>query len=146
MIAGASARQAHVAQLAEFDVALRRGATIENLRALSDQWLSQAGVTVIDDSTIREVFDSAVPPDSAAEVEMPAYIITQTQQLVRQGRLREPQVEEKPSTDELLPAGKGTRVDAKSSKAPPTITAEVEPEVSDADHESTSRHPGTETS
>lgn len=88
VIAGATSRQAHVAQLAEFDVALRRGASTEDLLALVTQWLDQAGVARIDDPSFREAFDSAVAPDAAAEVGTPAYVNAVTGQLIRQGRLR----------------------------------------------------------
>lgn len=88
VIAAATARQAHVAQLAEFDVALHRGASAEDLRALVSQWLDQAGVARVEDAALREAFDSAVATDVDADVEVPAYINTVTGQLVRQGRLR----------------------------------------------------------
>ena len=102
VIAGATARQAHVAQLAEFDVALRRGASTDDLLALSSQWLDQAGVARIEDPTVREAFDSSVPPSVDAEVEIPAYVSKVTGQLVRQGRLRAPAVtaDEAPATEE----------------------------------------------
>jgi hypothetical protein len=88
VIAGATARQAHVAQLAEFDVALHRGATVEDLRSLATQWLDQAGVTRVEDPAVREAFESTVAQDQEAVVEVPAYVNTVTRQLVRQGRLR----------------------------------------------------------
>lgn len=88
VIAAATARQAHVAQLAEIDVAIHRGASAEDLRALVSQWLDQAGVTRVEDAAVREAFDSSVPPGLDADVETPAYINTVTGQLVRQGRLR----------------------------------------------------------
>ena len=87
VIAGATARQAHVAQLAEFDVALHRGATPEDLRSLAKQWLDQAGVTRVEDAALREAFESTVAPDQEAVVDVPAYVIAVTGQLVRQGRL-----------------------------------------------------------
>lgn len=88
VIAAATARQAHVAQLAEFDVAIHRGASAEDLRALVSQWLDQAGVARVEDAAVRGAFDSSVPPGLDADVETPAYINTVTGQLVRQGRLR----------------------------------------------------------
>jgi hypothetical protein len=88
IIAAATARQAHVAQLAEFDVALHRGASTDDLRALVAQWLAQAGVARVDDPAIRDAFDSTVPAGVPADVEIPAYVTTITNQLVRQGRLR----------------------------------------------------------
>ena len=102
VVAGATARQAHVAQLAEFDVALRRGASTADLLALSAQWLDQAGVERIEDPTVRDAFDSSVPPGVTAEVEIPAYVNTTTRQLVRQGRLRgrEVDADEAPAIEE----------------------------------------------
>lgn len=88
VIAAATARQAHVAQLAEFDVALHRGASADDLRALVTQWLDQAGVARVDDPTILGAFDATVPASVPAEVETPGYVNTMTNQLVRQGRLR----------------------------------------------------------
>lgn len=89
VIAGATSRHAHVAQLAEFDVALHRGARTSDLLSLTGQWLDQAGVSRIEDPTHREAFEGTVPPGVEAEVEIPAYVNTLTGQLVRQGRLRE---------------------------------------------------------
>lgn len=89
VIASATARHAHAAQLAEFDVALRRGASTEDLLKLTSQWLDQSGVARIDDATHREAFETTVAPGVPVEVEIPAYFITATGQLVRQGRLRE---------------------------------------------------------
>jgi hypothetical protein len=102
VIAGATARQAHTAQLAEFDVALRRGASTDDLLALSAQWLDQAGIACIEDPTVRDAFDSSVPPGVVAEVQIPAYVNKVTGQLVRQGRLRarEAAADEAPTTEE----------------------------------------------
>lgn len=107
VIAGATARNAHVAQLAEFDVALRRGASADDLLKLTAQWLDQAGVVRVDDPTRREAFESTLAPGVPAEVEIPAYVNTVTGQLVRQGRLRErqlPAVERSPSAIEASAA------------------------------------------
>lgn len=89
VIAGATARHAHVAQLAEFDVALRRGASADDLMKLTSQWLDQAGVVRVDDPAQRDAFESTVRPGVPVEVDIPAYLNTVTGQLVRQGRLRE---------------------------------------------------------
>lgn len=104
VIAGATARNAHVAQLAEFDVALRRGASAGDLLKLTAQWLDQAGVVRIDDPTHREAFESTVAPGAPVEVDIPAYVNTVTGQIVRQGRLRErqvPAVEQSPAVEEV---------------------------------------------
>jgi len=102
VVASATARQAHVAQLAEFDVALARGASAEDLRAMVTQWLEQAGVARVEDPGRREAFDSSLPPGVDADVETPAYINTATGQLVRQGRLRTRTTSRHvPETDEM---------------------------------------------
>lgn len=110
VIAGATARQAHVAQLAEFDVAIRRGASLSDLQALVRQWLDQAGITLLEVPEPRDAFDSAVPDGTDAEVEIPAYINTVTNQLVRQGRLRERSNGERPALEvEDSAAGESTQ-------------------------------------
>ncbi|WP_156159051.1 hypothetical protein [Demequina gelatinilytica] len=88
VVAAASERQAHVAQLAEMDVALQRGATTDDLRNLVTQWLAQAGVERVTDPSEPHAFDSASTPGPGMEVEVPAYRVAVTGQLVRQGRLR----------------------------------------------------------
>jgi len=89
VIAGATARHAHIAQLAEFDVAIQRGASLDDLAKLTSQWLDQAGVARFYDHAQREAFESTIAPGTPVDVEVPAYINTVTGQLVRQGRLRE---------------------------------------------------------
>lgn len=114
VIAGATARNAHVAQLAEFDVALRRGASADDLLKLTAQWLDQAGVARIDDPTRREAFESTVAPGASVEVEIPAYVNTVTGQLVRQGRLRErkiPAIEPSPAIDSTPAPAAGESVE-----------------------------------
>ncbi|WP_062381173.1 hypothetical protein [Demequina pelophila] len=88
VVASASARQAHVAQIAEIDAALQRGASLEDLGNLVDQWLLQAGVERVQDFGDPHAFESTIPAGEEAEVEVPAYRVTATGQLVRQGRLR----------------------------------------------------------
>lgn len=96
VIASARARTQHVAQLAEIDVALRRGATITDLQALVDGWLRQAGVERVEDPRVRDVWES-VPSSRDVEVEIPAYVDTEVGRLVHQGRLRERAVELEPA-------------------------------------------------
>ena len=88
VIAGVGARQAHLAQLAEIDAALHRGISTDDLRTLMTQWLEQAGVARVRDPAQADAFDAAVPAGARAEVEVPAYVDTANNQLVRQGRLR----------------------------------------------------------
>ena len=87
VIASASSRLQHVAQLAEFDVALRRGASAEDLAALIDQWLGQAGIERVEDPSVQGAWETDAI-GHAAEVEIPAYVDGVTGRLVRQGRLR----------------------------------------------------------
>lgn len=103
VIAGATARHAHVAQLAEFDVALRRGANVHDLLNLTSQWLGQAGIERVDDPTRREAFESTLPPEVPVEVEIAAYVNTVTGQLVRPGRLRERELPAAESSREEVP-------------------------------------------
>lgn len=125
VIAGATARQAHVAQLAEFDVAIRRGASLSDLQALVSQWLEQAGVARLETPELRDAFDSTIPEGTDAEVEIPAYINTVTNQLVRQGRLRVRQNGERPAPESVDPPqddrAQPARVD-QSDAAEPTET------------------------
>ena len=88
VVASATARLQHMAQLAEFDVALRRGASTEDLLILVDQWLRQAGIERIDDPTVRDVWESTPSPGADVEVDIPAYADSVTNRLVRQGRLK----------------------------------------------------------
>jgi|GEM_PF-4502217 len=87
VIASASARLQHVAQLAEFDVALRRGASAESLAVLVEQWLRQAGIERVEDPSVRGAWE-ADANGFAAEVDIPAYVDGVTGRLVRAGRLR----------------------------------------------------------
>lgn len=89
VVVSTSARRQHVAQLAEIDVALRRGARTEELLVLVNQWLVQAGVERIEDPDHTEVWERSLPTSNAVEVAVPAYIDLQTGGIVRQGRLRE---------------------------------------------------------
>lgn len=88
VIAASTSRQAHAVQLAEIDVALRRGAALRDLERLSDQWLRQAGIVTVADPDMRPYFEPSNLPLGDAEVELPAYVIEATGQVVRQGRLR----------------------------------------------------------
>lgn len=135
VIAGATARHAHVAQLAEFDVALRRGASTDDLLKLTAQWLDQAGVARVDDPTRREAFESTLAPGTPAEVEIPAYVNTVTGQLVRQGRLRErqlPAVERSPSSIEASPAVAAASTSGEPDAAAAAMDAATPVEVGDS--------------
>lgn len=88
VVAGAGERRAHLVQLTEFDLALRRGASIDDLVLLTKQWLAQAGVDVVDDPSRRELYEGLDQSDVAVEVELPAYVERDTARLIRQGRMR----------------------------------------------------------
>lgn len=88
VVASATARLQHVAQLAEFDVALRRGATIEDLLIMVDQWLRQAGIERLEDPTTQDAWESTLALGLDAVVDVPAYVDSVTNRLVRQGRLK----------------------------------------------------------
>lgn len=89
VVASSTARRQHVAQLADFDVAIKRGASLEDLSNLVSQWLRTAGVERTEDVTLREVWEHIPRSSNGVEVELPAYVDMQTNSLVRQGRLRE---------------------------------------------------------
>ena len=99
VVASATARLQHVAQLAEFDVALRRGASTEDLVALVDQWLRQAGVERIEDPMTGEAWEARPAPDVEAVVDLPAYVDVVTNRLVRQGRLKAKPVPVRPGRE-----------------------------------------------
>lgn len=103
VIAAASERQAHVVQLAEIDVALRRGARLAELRSMVEQWLRQSGVTVVDDPRAAGCFESSGIDPRHARVDIPAYVVTASGQVIRQGRLRE-EPPEPPTTGQVTSA------------------------------------------
>lgn len=130
VIVGATAKQAHVAQLAEFDVALRRGASTHDLQALVSQWLDQAGVTRIEDPAVRDAFDGSVASGAEAEVEIPGYFIASTGQLVRQGRLRE---RAQPASEaEAEPATANAQAGDENAVHKESAAPSVEPAMDDA--------------
>ncbi|MDO8147508.1 hypothetical protein Q6350_03600 [Isoptericola sp. b515] len=99
VIASATDRLRHVAQLAEFDLALARGADADDLRALVSQWLSQAGVARVDDPELRDAFEPFHLDGSSAEVDLPGYVDTNTGRVVKQGRLRRVSTQDAAATE-----------------------------------------------
>jgi hypothetical protein len=88
VIAASGDRMAHLSQLAELDVALARGASTEDLKALTNQWIQQAGIARIDDPTETACFEDTGNPSSEDRVVvLPAYVDNVTSRLIRQGRL-----------------------------------------------------------
>ncbi len=97
VVAGAQARFAHLAQLAELDHALRRGAQLDDLRRMSSQWLSQSGVSVVDSYRDEAMFEGEVAATESPEVELPAYVDEATGRLIKPGRVRSVVKSEDPS-------------------------------------------------
>lgn len=86
VVAAAGERNAHVHQLAQFDVALRAGATHEELSALVAEWMGQASVQVVDDPAIEHVFEFVGPADAPArQVVNPAYVDAVTGRVIKEG-------------------------------------------------------------
>src|SRR5579859_5223457 len=57
VIAAVGERNAHLHQLAQFDAALRKGATEADLHALVRGWLAQSGIQVLADPELKEAFE-----------------------------------------------------------------------------------------
>ena len=85
VVAGASERAAHLHQLAEFDSALERGATLEDLKTLVGEWLGQAGVQVVTDPSVEGAFELVGDRSGDVRVHQPAYVEASTGRLVRRG-------------------------------------------------------------
>ena len=90
VVAAVSARTAHLSQLAQCDVALRRGATQADLAEMLDRWCEQAGLEKLTDPAHPEfarcfefVDDRSGGP---VEVLEPAYVDRFTGRPVRLGR------------------------------------------------------------
>jgi len=135
VVASATARLQHVAQLAEIDVALRRGASPDDLRNLVDQWLRMSGVERVEDPTLRDVWEPQTASVVEVAVEIPAYVDSITGRVVRQGRLKPKPTDagagsERPSAQDIV-AATGTEdpdpLERESQTAPSAAS-----EVSDA--------------
>lgn len=107
----ASSRQAHLVQLAQFSRALRRGATPEQLRSLSEEWMQQAGLDAVTepDPNLYEILEGEAE-NGKLEVLSPAYVDPQNGRLVTMGQAR------------WLPTAKEASVDSESST--PDVAAE----------------------
>lgn len=97
VIAAAGERNAHLYQLAQFDAALRAGATPDELATFVREWMGQASLDVVDDPDHPDAFELVGPEDAAGrEVVRPAYVDRVTQRVVRAGvakRVPEPEPE-----------------------------------------------------
>lgn len=86
VIAATSERNAHLHQLAQFDAALREGATAEELRLLVDEWLGQSSLALLEDPQTAEAFEWVGPADATGvRVVRPAYADEATGRVVRTG-------------------------------------------------------------
>lgn len=87
VIAATGARNAHLHQLVQFDVALRAGASADDLRALVAEWFGQASVQIVDDASVEQAFEFVGDGDGdgAARVVDPAYVDGQTGRVIKAG-------------------------------------------------------------
>ncbi len=85
----ASSRQAHLVQLARFSRAIRRGANVEHLESLVEEWMQQAGLAAVIEPNpdLYEVLDGDAGVGKL-EVLAPAYVDPQTGQLIAMGQAR----------------------------------------------------------
>lgn len=88
VIAAASDRRRLLVMLSELGGALDRGASVDDVRGLVDEWIDKSGlVRVVDVNRARQVF--SVPPGTPTGVDLrvvePAWVDSQTQTVVRQG-------------------------------------------------------------
>ena len=91
VIATSTARRQHLAQLAEFDTALRNGADAQALRSLVDSWIEQAAlarVRTAKDSDIDLLFELTEDTGPVLKVTAPAYVDTKSGSVIRTGRGR----------------------------------------------------------
>ncbi len=88
VVAAASERRAHVAQLAQIDDALSRTEKVDALRDLSAEWLNAAGIVKLFDVSEEHAraFEIHGHGDGALIVDSPAYVVSETGQIARQGR------------------------------------------------------------
>jgi hypothetical protein len=92
VIAAVSARTTHLSQLAQWDVALRHGASPADLAEMLDRWFEQAGLVKLADpadpefARCFEFVDDR--PGGPVEVLEAAYVDRTTGRLVRPGRAR----------------------------------------------------------
>ena len=97
VIASASERAAHLSQLAQFDSALRAGATTSELEALVREWAGQASLVTVEDPALTEAFELVGPEDAPGRrVLRPGYIDGITGRVVRGGLLERVPAGEEP--------------------------------------------------
>jgi hypothetical protein len=94
VIASAGERAAHLHQLAQFDSALRAGASAEELGRLVREWIGQASLLVVEDTDVPDAFEFVGPARATGvRVSRPAYVDRVSGRIVRKGiaeRVEEP--------------------------------------------------------
>lgn len=88
VVAAFSERQAHLAQLAQLDVAVRRGESGESLALLLQDLMRQAGLLRINDGANASYYEVVQGKGDHLVVLEPAYVDDSTKRVVRQGRAR----------------------------------------------------------
>lgn len=88
VVAAVDQRQTHLAHLAQFDVALQRGESAEDLSRLVGDFFQQAGLLRVDDPMHTDAYEVVGGKGDHLVVLAPAYVDASTGRLVRQGRAR----------------------------------------------------------
>lgn len=111
VIATSTERRQHLVQLAEFETALRNGASISALQALVDGWMQQAGLTRVHKATPEDMdllFELTEDSGPEFKVTAPAYVDAKSRSVIRTGRGRkvasEGSVASRPETLQTEPA------------------------------------------
>lgn len=86
VIAATGERNAHMHQLARFHVALRAGATADELHRMVSEWMGQASVQIVEDPAVVQAFEFVGPADAPRQhLVDPAYVDAITGRVIKQG-------------------------------------------------------------
>lgn len=94
VIASATERRSHLAQLVAFAVAVSRATAVDDLKPQVNEWLEQAGIrewsTAPEGKAIEEYFEDVSGQNFSGKLQLlaPAYVDSQTEQIVRLGRVQ----------------------------------------------------------
>jgi hypothetical protein len=91
VIAAATDRLAHLTQLVQFDAAIRNRASLEVLSSMAQGWLDSSGLATVTDPDHEQhdlIFEVVENLEGAPEVLEPAYVDTQSNRVIRRGRIR----------------------------------------------------------
>jgi len=88
VVAAVGERQSHLAHLAQLDVALERGESVESLRLLIKDLLNQANLVRVSDPGVADAFEVVSGSGDHLVVLEPAYVDGSTGRIVRQGRAK----------------------------------------------------------